>query len=174
MNKIFFINIVESLDSKGTKRLELIKKQEMKFNWGTGIFTFLALFLLAAAAFIIFAVRQDVNLVHKDYYEKGVDYTEQMNVEARSEKFSNAFTVSLQNDFLMLEIDDILSAKIDSGSILLFRPSSSKKDVIFQLTKSPKLIHIPKEDLTHGRYILKFFWYSEGLKYEVDQPVNIQ
>ena len=59
----------------------------MKFNWGTGIFMFLALFLLASAAFIIFAVRQDVNLVHKDYYEKGVDYTEQMNVNSRSTEF---------------------------------------------------------------------------------------
>ena len=48
----------------------------MKFNWGTGIFTFIIIFLLLCVAFIIFAVRQGVNLVHDDYYEKGVDYSE--------------------------------------------------------------------------------------------------
>ena len=56
----------------------------MKFNWGTGILIFLILFLMAAAVFIGFAMRQDVNLVHEDYYEKGVDYERQMNAEARS------------------------------------------------------------------------------------------
>ena len=78
----------------------------MKFNWGTGIFIFLALFLLGSAVFIIFAVRQDVNLVHKDYYEKGVDYTEQMNVNARSSEYKDNISVSTQGDFLQLTIEN--------------------------------------------------------------------
>ena len=146
----------------------------MKFNWGTGIFIFLALFLLASAAFIVFAVRQEVNLVHKDYYERGVDYTEQMNVNVRSVKYKNDFSVSIQNDFLQLSIAEALSAQIDSGSVLLFRPSSSKKDIFIPVKKSARMIQVSKEDLIHGRYILKFSWFSGGLKYEIDQPVNIQ
>ncbi len=55
----------------------------MKFTWGTGIFIFLILFLLAAAFFIGFAMRQDVNLVHEDYYERGVEYTEHMRTNSR-------------------------------------------------------------------------------------------
>jgi len=146
----------------------------MKINWGTGIFIFLIVFLLACAAFIIFAFNQDVNLVYKDYYEKGVDYSEQMDVEARSAKFKNALSISIENEYLILELDDDLSTRIDSGNILLYRPSSSKKDISFQIEKAVKKINIPKTDLIYGRYILKFFWYSEGLKYELDRPVHIQ
>lgn len=146
----------------------------MKFNWGTGIFMFLALFLLASAAFIIFAVRQDVNLVHKDYYEKGVDYTEQMNVNSRSAEFKNAFSATLQNDFLKIDIDEKLVTQIDSGTVLLFRPSNSKNDVSVPVVKSANVVLVPKKDLLSGRYIMKFSWYSGGIKYEVDQPVNIQ
>jgi hypothetical protein len=146
----------------------------MKFNWGTGIFTFLVMFLLAAAAFIIFAVRQDVNLVHQDYYEKGVDYTEQMNVESRSVDYADAIKTSFNNEFLSIEIEEILAAKIDSGSVLLFRPSSSKKDISLTFGKAVKNINVPKEDLMKGRYILKFYWFSDGLKYEVDQTVHVQ
>ena len=146
----------------------------MKFDWGTGIFIFLALFLLGSAAFIVFAFRQDVNLVHKDYYEKGVDYTEQMKVNARSVPYKDNFSVLLQDDFLKLAIEESLAAKIDSGSVLLFRPSNSKKDVTIPIKKSIKLVQIPKSDLIHGRYILKILWFSDGLKYEIDQPVNIQ
>jgi hypothetical protein len=146
----------------------------MKFDWGTGIFIFLALFLLGSAAFIIFAMRQDVNLVHKDYYEKGVDHSEQMNTNSRSADFINALSVSLQNDFLKIDIEETLSAQIDSGTVLLFRPSNSKNDVSVPVVKSAKVVLVPKKDLLNGRYIMKFSWYSDGLKYEVDQHVNIQ
>ncbi|QGY43236.1 hypothetical protein GM418_06050 [Maribellus comscasis] len=146
----------------------------MKWNWGTGIFIFLTLFLMASAGFIIFAINQDVNLVHRDYYEKGVDYTEQMNVNARSVPYKNALNVNLQNDVFQIDIDDLLAAKIDSGNVLLFRPSSSKNDVLISLNKQAKTIQISKDELINGRYILKFSWYSEGLRYELDRPVNIQ
>ena len=146
----------------------------MKFNWGTGIFIFLVLFLIGSVAFIVFAFRQNVNLVHKDYYEKGVDYTEQMNVNARSVEFKNAINTGLQNDIFLIDIDESLAARIDSGTILLFRPSNSKNDISIPLNKLAKTVTVPKEELLNGRYILKLTWYSEGLRYEVDKPVNIQ
>ena len=146
----------------------------MKFNWGTGIFIFLILFLLAATAFMIFAARQGINLVHKDYYEKGVDYTEQMKVDARSVEYKNAFKIINLDKYILVEIEDKLSAKIDSGSILLFRPSDSKLDVSLLVDKQATKITFPKEDLINGRYILKFYWYSDGLKHQVNRPVNVQ
>lgn len=146
----------------------------MKINWGTGIFIFLTLFLMASAGFIIFAVNQDVNLVHEDYYEKGVDYTDQMNVNARSVQYKNALTVGSQNDFFLIDIEESLAARIDSGNVLMFRPSSSKNDISIRLNKLAKTVQIPKEELLNGRYILKFSWYSGGLRYELDRPVNIQ
>ncbi len=48
----------------------------MKFHWGTGILIFLILFLLAAGFFIAFAMRQERDLVHEDYYERGVDHSD--------------------------------------------------------------------------------------------------
>jgi hypothetical protein len=146
----------------------------MKFNWGTGILIFLILFLAACAVFITFAMRQDVNLVHKDYYEKGVDYTDQMNVDERSLPFKNDFKVTNQNDFLVVNIEESLSAKIDSGKVLMYRPSNSKQDILYDLKAKSNTIILPKENLVSGRYILKVYWYSNGLKYEVDRDVSVE
>jgi hypothetical protein len=146
----------------------------MKFNWGTGILIFLILFLAACAAFIIFAMNQDVNLVHKDYYEKGVDYTDKMNTDARSLPFKNDFSITNQNDFLIVNIEESLSTKIDSGKVLMFRPSDSKQDIWYELKPNTSTINLPKENLVSGRYILKIYWYSNGLKYEIDKDVNVQ
>jgi len=150
------------------------KKAFMKFNWGTGILIFLILFLLACAAFIIFAMNQDVNLVHKDYYEKGVDYTDKMNTDARSTQFSDKIQIDYNEEYLLIDFEDSMVANIDSGKVLLYRPSNSNQDVLFPMTFSDSVIKIPKENLITGRYILKLSWYSEGIKYEIDKPVDIQ
>jgi hypothetical protein len=145
----------------------------MKFNWGTGIFIFLILFLAACAAFIIFAMRQEVNLVHKDYYEQGVDYTEKMNINSRSSEFREKIQINFDNEYLIVGFEESLVAKIDSGNVLLYRPSSSRMDVSYPLAFFGESLKIPKNNLIPGRYILKLSWYSEGLKYEVDKPVDI-
>jgi len=146
----------------------------MKFNWGTGILIFLILFLAACTAFIIFAMSQDVNLVHKDYYEKGVDYTDKMNTDARSTQFSDKIQIDYNDEYLLIDFEDSLVANIDSGKVLLYRPSNSNQDVLFPMTFSESVIKIPKENLITGRYILKLSWYSEGIKYDIDKPVDIQ
>ena len=146
----------------------------MKFNWGTGILLVLVLFLAASAAFIIFALNQDVNLVHKDYYEKGVDYTEQMKVISRSEPFAEKIETRIEETGLQIRLDSLLTHEIDSGKIVLYRPSGKDFDLEFQLEKNKTDFQFAAENLIPGRYILKVSWFADGLKYEVDKQVVLE
>jgi len=146
----------------------------MKFTWGTGIFLFLVLFLAGSAAFIVFAARQKVNLVHKDYYEKGVDYSEQMRVNERSKPYVHSLNLQNETEFFLVTIESALAEKVDSGSMYMYRPSDSKRDITLPVPSGTSLVQFKKSDLINGRYILKFTWYTKGVKYEVDRPVNIQ
>ena len=145
----------------------------MKFHWGTGILIFLILFLLAAGLFIGFAMRQEVSLVHEDYYEKGVDHSQEMLVRARSAQYKNAIGTRYSEGFLIVEIEPTLAARMDSARFHLYRPSDSKYDIEspFEAGNSP--LAIPGEELISGRYILKVYWTWEGLSYELDQTVFI-
>ncbi|MEN8202444.1 MAG: FixH family protein [Bacteroidota bacterium] len=145
----------------------------MKFNWGTGILIFLILFLMAAGVFIGFAMRQDVNLVHEDYYEKGVDYAKQMNAEARSVAFRDSIASHFEDQFLVVTFQGSQEMRIDSGAVLLYRPSSSSLDLNMPFDFSIGYLNIPGSELYSGRYILKLYWYSEGLKYEVDKAIHV-
>ena len=145
----------------------------MKFNWGTGILIFLILFLLACGLFIGFAMRQEISLEHEDYYERGVDHSEQMNVKARSVQFQNAISTRVNAGSLLIDIDVSLAAQMDSARMQLYRPSDSKRDIEGYFEASEQAIVIPGEELIFGRYILKIFWSMNGLKYEVDQTVFI-
>jgi hypothetical protein len=145
----------------------------MKFNWGTGILIFLILFLLAAGLFIGFAMRQDVSLVHEDYYEKGVDHSQQMLVEARSTQFQNHIEAQFQNGLLQIGIQPSLAEKMDSARFHLYRPSDSNYDIQSSFEAGDGPVIIPGEELIPGRYILKVYWTLDGLKYEVHQTVFI-
>jgi len=146
----------------------------MKFNWGTGILVFLILFLSASAVFIFFAMRQDVNLVHEDYYEQGVDYSAQMEVEARSAIYKDSLKTYMEDETFVVGFKKSLASRIDSGSVLLFRPSSSSLDVSIPFGQTDSTLIIPMSNLVTGRYILKLSWYSKGLKYKVDETIYIQ
>jgi len=146
----------------------------MKFNWGTGILVFLILFLSAAAVFIFFAMRQDVNLVHEDYYEQGVDYSAKMDIDARSAKYKDAFRTYSEDESLVVDFEPSLALNIDSGSVLMFRPSNSSLDFNMPFDQMESSLKIPRSNLVTGRYILKLSWYSKGLKYEIDETIYIE
>jgi hypothetical protein len=146
----------------------------MKFNWGTGILVFLILFLSAATVFIIFAMRQDVNLVDEDYYEKGVEYSAQMEVDARSAAYIDSIRTYIEDGSFVVAFERPLAFNIDSGSVLMFRPSNSSLDVNMTFGPAGRSLKIPKSDLISGRYILKLSWYMEGLKYSVDKTIDIR
>ena len=145
----------------------------MKFNWGTGIFIFLAMFLAAAAVFIIFAMNQDVSLVHDDYYKRGVDHTHQMEIDARSVKYQEIVQTQLVEDALVIGFSEILEIEIDSADLILYRPSDSKLDITHKLDASKQSWAISRNDLSPGRYILDLTWYSKGLQYEVKKPIIV-
>jgi hypothetical protein len=150
----------------------------MKFNWGTGIFLFLVLFLAGAAVFLVFASKQQVNLVHKNYYEKGVDHSEQMKVNERSKPFARAVNTQSTDKHFIVEIDEQLISTIDSGKILMYRPSDYTKDISVSFSADENNIKtqyaLDKNDLLTGRYILKFTWHTQGVRYEIDKPVSVQ
>lgn len=141
----------------------------MKYNWGTGVVLFLALFMTAMVAFVIFAWHQDVNLVQEDYYEKGVDYSSAMETGKRSEPYSRAISVIERNDSVGIVLPAAVAASADSGSVTFFRPSDHNRDIRYPLVVRDSVFMTGKSNLIPGRYIIKISWTSAGMEYEVDK-----
>jgi hypothetical protein len=146
----------------------------MKFNWGTGIALFLAFFLVAMISFVIFAWQQDVNLVHKDYFERGVDYSARMDMDTRSAPFADLISVDNRDDSICITFPKILADRIDSGNVLFFRPSGHLLDTAFPMVFHDSLIFEDKTKLVSGRYIVKISWYSGSLPFEVDKTFIVK
>jgi hypothetical protein len=146
----------------------------MKFTWGTGIVVFLILFLAACATFIIFAYNQDVNLVHEDYYEKGVDYSQQMNRDSRSLKYKDQIEISELNDSVRIFFPEEVIAGAESVRVLFFRPSDHNLDINLPVVFTGNFVSVSKENLVPGRYIVKLTWKMDKFGYEIDKTFIVK
>lgn len=146
----------------------------MKFSWGTGIFLFFVVFLTLAGFFLVFAFSKDVNLVHEQYYLKGVNYSHQMEIDKRSEPYKN--TIYFENTVNELKVffpDDFLS-KIDSGNIHFFRPSDRFLDAEFKMNKDKNFQILDKTKISRGRYLVQFSWTTEAVEYFLEKELLIK
>jgi len=146
----------------------------MKWNWGWGIALFLLLFLGALIGFVIFAWNQDVNLVHENYYEKGVDYSTQIEKESRSALFNDLISLEDSGDSVLIRFPGFVAQRVDSGKVLFFRPSDHNKDVMFVMNFRDSLLQFGKEALIPGRYKVKMNWFSGGIDFEVDKILIVK
>ena len=146
----------------------------MRFTWGTAIAIFLLLFIVTIVSFAIFAYNQDVNLVHQDYYEKGVDYSQQMDRDARSLRFAGQIGVETAGDAVVVSFPETISSQADSVEILFFRPSDHHLDNRKHTAIASGKAVLGDMNLISGRYIIKLSWNMEGMEYEVDKELIVK
>jgi hypothetical protein len=146
----------------------------MKITWGTGIVLFLGMFMTVLIGFVIFAWNQDVNMVHLDYYEKGVDYSNQIEKEKRSYEMAALISLTDKDDTISITFPQKVASTINAGNVLFFRPSDHNKDVSYALVFHDSTCVITKENLITGRYIVKITWVSGGLTYEADKEFIVK
>ena len=146
----------------------------MKFTWGTGIVIFLAIFMTALIAFVIFAWNQDVNMVHRDYYEKGVDYSSQIEKEKRSVDMAGQISLTDKDDSISITFPQSYASSVNAGNVLFFRPSDHNKDISYPLVFRDSTLTIPKANLISGRYIVKLTWNQDNLGYEIDKTFIVK
>ena len=146
----------------------------MKWNWGTGIFIVIVLFLGACLAFIIYAQRQKWSMVEEDYYPKELRHEEKL-AKIRN---ANALTMNLQVRIdpanLIVQFPADFRDKKITGNVDIYRPSDETLDVILPVEVDTSLCQIiPLQKLSHGRYVVKVDWTSEGRDYFREQDIFI-
>ena len=150
----------------------------MKFNWGTGIFLFLAFFVLSMIGLVILTAQYEVNLVTTDYYPKGITYQEQIDKEIRTSELAKGISLSQEKNIIIVEFpktygDKQFNGNID-GSILLFFPKSYRFDKTYNINLNNDLQHIiTKDSITWGRCIIKVDWTVDSVDYYQEKEFTI-
>ena len=112
-------------------------------------------------------MQHPIMLVEKDYYPKGIEYQQRIDERNNAEIFKSQFQIIDSGNFVLVKIPNVL---IDTGNIDFFRPSNIKLDYNYNINKEKKSeIILPDSIFEIGKYIVKFYWESEGKKYYLEK-----
>ena len=146
----------------------------IKFDWGTGIFIFIVLFIITMIGVIIFSFNQTVNLVTPEYYPKGVVFEEHItkvkNTSALKEKIKY---VVAENKVILSFPDEFLEKTIE-GTAHFYYVADFQKDqkIELKLNKEGKQ-ELLTNSFVSGRYILKIDWEDDEKAYYQEIDLNL-
>jgi hypothetical protein len=146
----------------------------MKFNWGHGIVVFFAIFFSFAAVFLVFAFRHKNDLVVKDYYERGANYTEQMTIDKRSLTYQDSIQMKRQTASVLFTFSETILMNGGTLNVHFFRPSNKALDYHIAIPLNQESYDLDTKVLAHGRYEVKLNWSMNGEAYFLKKDINIK
>ena len=146
----------------------------LKITWGKGLILFFIVFFVWIFSFVFFAMRQNIDLVSEDYYQKGADYSRQITIDQRSAPYQDSVQVGVQGDRVAIELSKTAAAEGDSVEAYFFRPSDKTKDLRLNLKKTAAPILVDKNQFSHGRYLVYISWGKTSEKRTVKKTLDIE
>ena len=147
---------------------------KIKFDWGTGIVIFIALFLLANAVVIYFSFQQKNDLVVEEYYPQGLEYQKQIDRFAKANTLSAKIEISENTHELLIKYPDDLKGKNLYGEVVFFRPSDENADFHDSIRFDTAMVqYIPINRFIRGKYVAKFFWKMDGKEYAHESTFRV-
>ncbi len=147
---------------------------KIKFNWGTGIFIFIALFLLVNAFVIFKSFQQRNDLVTEEYYPQGLEYQKQIDRFVNANALTGKIQITQEPGAVVIIYPSELKGKTVKGQVNFFRPSDENADFHDSIAFDTAMIQkIPVQKMMKGKYIAKFFWVMDGKEFAHESTLRI-
>jgi len=148
---------------------------KMKFNWGTGIFIVIVLFLLLVVAFFIYISNLDIKLVEDNYYDKELAYQDHIDKLNNTASLPWKINISKEPGIIIIQFPHLDTALTPAGTLLFYRPSDPGKDfsIPLQLNDSSRQV-LDITSLNEGKWVIKLDWKMGETEYYYEEEVFIE
>jgi len=142
----------------------------MKINWGHKLAFFIILFM----AYILFMVyklnKQSVDLVDKNYYEKGVRYQEEINKYDLAKSVNANILFDVSNKTIQFSANTKIK-----GNVNFYRPSNSSDDfsVPFE-TDTLNRFSLNTDNTKKGNWKVIFEWKHNNVLMATEKQILLQ
>ena len=141
-------------------------------NWGKSIIVAFILFAAFIGTLVTVCVRQDVNLVTKDYYKEELDFQRQIDRIAHTAMLSDKPSIKVEGRLLKINYPDF--ARVQRGALQLFRPSDARMDKLFELQRTTSHAQFfSTEGMNKGMYRARLRWTMEGKEFFLEQVIHL-
>lgn len=147
-----------------------------KSIWPYAIIGYYVFFVGVVAAFIGFAVKQDVHLVRKDYYAAEIRYQEQLDQLNRTAQLGRDVVIeySSKHRKLGIKLPETHLAKNPIGEIKLYRPNDPAQDksIALKLENDGKQF-VDVDNIDNGSWRVELKWNADGKDYLKTQKIVV-
>jgi len=148
---------------------------KIKFNWGTGIVLALIVMVSGMLVLVSIAVRQDFDLVDKDYYQKSITYQQHIEKVGNTAELEKKIAFELSADTLKLTFPNLGNYKNIAGKIHFYSPVEARRDFSLEVnvdTGFSQIIYLKK--LEKGRYQVKIDWKAGEVEYYQEEEIAVE
>lgn len=141
---------------------------KFKFTWPMGIVLSILLFMGYILSFVYKAMvspEYDHHLVTEDYYQKELNYQNEIDKQKKSLKLKENITVSTNEKGLVILFPKEFDSQKITGVLQLVRLSNEKADVTLPIIVKNHQLIVENEKLIKGKYKLIIDWEVNGEGY---------
>lgn len=130
-------------------------------------------FGLFIGTLIVICMRQDINLVSRDYYREELDYQRQIERILNTSQLPQKPLIRVSNNNTV-HVEFNPQMKVERGELILFRPSDERLDQRFALKPTENgeqqfILNLPQQ----GMYRAKLLWTMEGKEFYYETIINL-
>jgi hypothetical protein len=147
----------------------------MKLNWGAGILALIIVFFIIMATMAYIAFNQRVDLVTKNYYEKELQYQNDITKQQNEKDLKNKVQIEQLPGKLAISFPIAEVGKNITGEVRLYRASDSRDDKQFNLqVDSTGTFQIPLTKIKRGLWTIIVNWKANGVGYLTQKKFIIE
>jgi hypothetical protein len=147
---------------------------KIKINWGTGIVIALVVMIGGMTYLVSIAVRQDYDLVDKDYYQKSVNYQQHIEEVKNTSALAERIKLDQSADTLKISFPKLGNVQEYSGEIHFYSPVEEKRDETIKMKLNDNFNQsIGLKSLKSGRFTVKIDWSVGKTSYYQEEEITL-
>lgn len=145
----------------------------IKMGWGLRIGILYGGFVILIATLVTLSMKQDFQLVSRDYYQKELKYQEVIDAGKNQAALTAPALVNVQQSQVQILLPEEFRGKSVTGSVEFYAAANAQWDKKLPISTSDNTILIPRADLQPTSYTVKMSWEAEGKKYYQENKINL-
>jgi len=147
---------------------------KIRWNWGTWAMTGLAGLMLMIILLVVRMAQEDVSLVEKDYYPRGLAYQELIDKVGNTLPYASEIVVSHENDTILVAFPGFFRPEGVEGVVHFYHRVTDAKDAYARLRLGEDGVFAYPSHEMKGRYILKIDWTQDGAAYYTEKSITLE
>lgn len=145
----------------------------LKINWGTRIALLYGGFVALIVVLVTGSMRQDFDLVSKDYYQKELEYQQIIDAGKNQASLSAPVSVHANERYVFIEFPVEFKESALTGTVLFYSEVNAAWDKSFPVEASINKVQIPRSALERTNYIVKINWKADNKDYFQQSAINL-